>query len=225
MIRDLPRPEVGEFVLLTDEPTKPRLALRWTDSRGEEAIIRITDGYLAHGVRPLPPWLPEGWVMDTYPIGRELPHLACWFQLALSWVHTERLPGIPVESLNRNPPCLPTPRELVRHAHLLVRELALRSSPSEPRGLMDPAGCEADLRDTLGFLRRVLASPSPPPANRRPCYDRDHTWLRWKDDEKMGDAAIRDRWNRENPAAKIPKGEGGRDVVKKGLTAARRDKE
>jgi len=57
---------------------------------------------------------------------------------------------------------------------------------------------------------------------RRPCYDRDHTWLRWSN-EGMTPAKIRDRWNREHPEATIGAGESGRDVVKKGLDAARED--
>jgi hypothetical protein len=217
-VRGLPRPEAGKFVLADG-----RLALRWLDSRGGE-VIRLTEGYLAHGGQRLATWLPEGWVMDTYPLGYELPHLERWFSLALSRVNVDDRPGIPAERPDGSPPHPSTPRGLVAHAHLIVRHLARPSSPSEPREPMDPAGCAADLRDTLGFFRRVLASPLLSSADRRPCYDRDHTWRRWADDEGLKPAGIRDRWNRENPEAMISKGQAGCDVVKKRLAAARRDK-
>jgi hypothetical protein len=64
-----------------------------------------------------------------------------------------------------------------------------------------------------------------PPPRRRPNYARDHTWLCWCDKEGLTPAKIRDRWNREHPEATIGKGESGRDLVKKGLLAARRDEE
>jgi hypothetical protein len=57
--------------------------------------------------------------------------------------------------------------------------------------------------------------------SRRPCYDRDHTWLRWLEEEGMRPAAIRDRWNRDFPHKKIGSGNSGRKTVKKGLDRAR----
>jgi hypothetical protein len=54
----------------------------------------------------------------------------------------------------------------------------------------------------------------------RPCYDRDHTWLRWAEEEGMTPARIRDRWNKEHPTEKVSNGDAGRDTVKKGLSRA-----
>jgi hypothetical protein len=54
---------------------------------------------------------------------------------------------------------------------------------------------------------------------RRPCYNRDHTWLRWQEDKGMKPSGIRDQWNAENPKSKVTI-----EVVKKGLTAAKRDR-
>lgn len=63
-----------------------------------------------------------------------------------------------------------------------------------------------------------------PSADRRPCYARDHTWLKWSN-EGMKPAAIRNRWNLEHPREKIGLGESGRDLVKKGINTARREQE
>jgi hypothetical protein len=62
----------------------------------------------------------------------------------------------------------------------------------------------------------------------RPCHDRDHLWLRWNEEEKIGPAKIRDRWNTECGLCggkPIAKGRSGRDVVKAGLRQARIDKQ
>jgi hypothetical protein len=60
--------------------------------------------------------------------------------------------------------------------------------------------------------------------SRRPCYARDHLWLRWAEEEGMKPAKIRDRWNeehRKHGGAKIGPGRPGLDVVKQGLKKAR----
>lgn len=58
---------------------------------------------------------------------------------------------------------------------------------------------------------------------RRPCYDRDHLWLKLKSDG-MGIAAIRDQWNEEHPNDKIGSGASGYQVVKTGLKKAAAEK-
>jgi hypothetical protein len=65
----------------------------------------------------------------------------------------------------------------------------------------------------------------------RPTYLRDHAWLDWANGEKLGPAAIRDRWNdlpqeeRERICPRAPgrigKGETARDLVKKALNRAK----
>jgi hypothetical protein len=39
--------------------------------------------------------------------------------------------------------------------------------------------------------------PAPSGPRHRPCYARDHLWLRWHLEEGLGPAKIRDKWNRE----------------------------
>jgi hypothetical protein len=61
----------------------------------------------------------------------------------------------------------------------------------------------------------------------RPCQDRDHLWLRWRE-EGMKPAAIRDRWNAEHArygGEKISTGRSGFEVVKRGLKKARKEKQ
>jgi hypothetical protein len=98
--------------------------------------------------------------MDVIPTGWTMPHLEAWFGYALSVANDDHLNNNRcdlVPGSDASPTYLPTPRGLVTHAHLIVRHLALPSSPTEPRGLMDRAGCLADLRDVLNFFRRALA--------------------------------------------------------------------
>jgi hypothetical protein len=102
-------------------------------------------------------WLPEGWTMDVFPAGWTLPHLEAWFRYALymaKYLYPNR-PDIRPDS-DESPSYAPTPRELVAHGHLIVRHLGLAGSPAEPREKMDQAGCIADLRDVLVFLRRSI---------------------------------------------------------------------
>lgn len=78
------------------------------------------------------------------------------------------------------------------------------------------------------------ASYSKAPGSRRPAYERDHLWLRWRDVEGLRPAAIRDRWNRMSGeerksicprcADQIGSDETGREVVKKALKQARRER-
>jgi hypothetical protein len=61
----------------------------------------------------------------------------------------------------------------------------------------------------------------------RPCYDRDHLWLRWRE-EGMKPAAIRNRWNQEYAqygGDKIGTGRPGYEVVKQALARARKEKQ
>jgi hypothetical protein len=152
----------------TQDPTTC-LALVWTNA-SEKEIVAQTDGYLINlpdatwRLRrcdtSLAPWLPSCWAMSLAPVGWELPHLKAWFAVALEWARADLHPDLPPESLNRSPRYLRTPRDLVRHAYFMVRHLNLPGSPSEPRGVMDAAGCEAELRDVRDFFERAL-TPRP----------------------------------------------------------------
>src|SRR5690606_34248260 len=57
-----------------------------------------------------------------------------------------------------SPSAPPTPRELVAHAHLILRHLDLPGSPPEPRGQMSRADCIAELEAVREFLRGALPS-------------------------------------------------------------------
>lgn len=64
--------------------------------------------------------------------------------------------------------------------------------------------------------------------DRRPCYDRDHTFLEWFNDYGTTTyhscAKIRDHWNQQFPQDSIGDGDHGREIVKKGIQAALRDR-
>jgi hypothetical protein len=79
--------------------------------------------------------------------------------------------------------------------------------------------------DALVVARPMFpwANPRQVPAGvKRPCAERDHTFLAWSEDG-MKPAAIRDRWNKEHPKEHVGDGGPGRDIVKKGIRAAQQD--
>ncbi len=59
-------------------------------------------------------------------------------------------------------------------------------------------------------------------------YARDHLWLEWYEDENAETyhkpAKIRDRWNKENPTQRIDFGNNGRELVKKSIAKAKRER-
>jgi hypothetical protein len=130
------------------------LALLWTNQNGDE-ILHRTDGWLLRGGQSDATWLPNGWEMDCFPAGWTLAHLERWFAHALHVASLDNRTNIQ-PGFDTSPAHVSTRRALVAHAHLIVRHLGLPSSPTEPRGPMDQAGCIAELRDVLSFLRRVL---------------------------------------------------------------------
>jgi hypothetical protein len=69
------------------------------------------------------------------------------------------------------------------------------------------------------------AAPAAPArgGRKRRAYDRDHTFLKWQQEE-MTPARIRDRWNREHPDEAIAEGTPGCDTVKKGIRRARAER-
>lgn len=81
------------------------------------------------------------------------------------------------------------------------------------------------LRSCLPLCTEVMGTQQAPSAqqasvperSRRPCYDRDQTFLSWKR-QGTTPAAIRDRWNKEHPDKPI-----SIETVKKGIKAAERD--
>lgn len=75
----------------------------------------------------------------------------------------------------------------------------------------------------------AAAAVDPPGASvakKRPCHDRDHLWLRWHEEERMGPAAIRDRWNQghQHPDDRISADKRGRATVITALKKARCEK-
>ncbi len=169
-VSQYPPPAAGRFVIALDPPAHdPRaelrgeerilsrnecLAIQWEDSQGKQ-VLHPTDGFLLGHCQRDATWLPDGWEMDVFPAGWTLPHLESWFGYALEMAKIEGRSDIQPGS-DHSPACVPTPRGLVAHAHLIVRHLGLPHAPAEPRGAMDRAGCIADLRDLLSFFRQAL---------------------------------------------------------------------
>jgi hypothetical protein len=174
LLRQLPTPATGRYVIALDPPgvhgfdetlattRRERLALVWRNAKGREVMHDLdVTCFLLMGCRIDATWLPEGWSLDVIPAGWTLRHLEHWFEYALNVVQDDDLNNnrgdIPSGS-DKSPCYLPTPRGLVAHAHLIVRHMGLPNSPLEPRGLMDRAGCVAELRDVLAFFRRMLSA-------------------------------------------------------------------
>jgi len=107
---------------------------------------------------------------------------------------------------------------------------AYRSIASAPADGEDRQAKKADKADTKPAAGNASANGRP----RRRCYERDHEWLRCHKQERMGMAAIRDRWNAMTDEArrkvaplaweKIGNGRSGRDTVKSALKVAEGEK-
>jgi pyrimidine deaminase RibD-like protein len=178
-IDSVPRPAAGRFVIALEPPTldglaesrgesrylprEEQLALLWQGRSGEEVLCPSTDGLLLMYRAKEATWLPDGWEMDVFPVGWELPHLERWFEYALEMARMEGRPDIQKDT-ELGPCYVPLPRGIVMHAHLIVRHLALPDSPNEPRVEMSQAGCLAELRDLRDFFRQALQSPARPVA-------------------------------------------------------------
>jgi hypothetical protein len=84
------------------------------------------------------------------------------------------------------------PKNLNKLVHLLDQEVCRAAD----RRLVTERECSIDA--TLSEI--VTASPATlthdEPRKRRPAYERDHLWLQWHEDDRLGPAKIRDRWNR-----------------------------
>jgi hypothetical protein len=136
----------------------------------------------------------------------------------------------------------------------LVRRLAdralRRAADDDAEGVSGAVALAEELGASTSFLaicRELYAAavnrwqvppapPAPPPAApaagasnkpRRPCYDRDHLWLRWHEEEGMNPAAIRDRWNREyqqHGGERIAAKKRGLFVVIEGLKKAKEER-
>jgi hypothetical protein len=194
--QQLPAPATGRYVMALEPPPGDggaeqeglewdgvrfdQLALVWTNAGGKEVLHPLAhSGCLLGWCRSDATWLPEGWTAEVFPAGWTLDHLEAWFRYALVMAGEDTINNkrrdIPSGS-DWSPAYAPTPRGLVTHAHLILRHLGLPNSPTEPRGAMDRAGCLAELRDVLGFLRRAMSAtkrPEPgagrPQARRRRC--------------------------------------------------------
>lgn len=69
---------------------------------------------------------------------------------------------------------------------------------------------------------------------KRPAYNRDRLWLQWSEEENAANGDIRDRWNSMADAAreaykpchaKVGSGKPGWDIVRKGIKAAKKNRE
>lgn len=147
---NLPPPAVGSLIVVPrpgKKQDKEIVALKWQTLDGRECVRATSRGLLIRGSTKDAYWLPEWWKLKAYPIGWTLAHLEHWFKYALVVVHNQKLFKVwPYHSS----------RDLVAHAHLLVRHMNLPASPAEPRMRIDQAGCVADLSDVLEFFRRAI---------------------------------------------------------------------
>jgi hypothetical protein len=158
---------------IRDVPPRETLMLLWEDRHGRRRLDGC-DGVLVMGCGAEAPWLPERWDLGVFPTGLELPHLERWFDYAFSMIDALANRGdVPPDS-ERGHPMAPQPRELVAHAHRIVRHLGLPNPPIETRGPMTRAGCRADLEDVLQHLRRNLSAAPRPDGVEGGC------WLWWQ---------------------------------------------
>ena len=179
-VRTLPAPATGRYVMalgppgldgwahlrgeVRQVPSRPRLALLWRNGRGVEVLHDLCAGdLLLWDCAQDATWLPEGWTVAVFPAGWTPAHLEAWFDYALSSARNDDFSNargdIPHDS-DKSSPYAPTPRELVTHAHLIVRHLGFPNAAAELRVPMDRAGCLAELRDVREFLRRATATAS-----------------------------------------------------------------
>jgi len=200
-VRTLPAPATGRYVMalgppgldgwahlrgeVRQVPSRPRLALLWRNNRGVEVLHDLCAGdLLLWDCAQDATWLPEGWTVAVFPAGWTPAHLEAWFDYALSSARNDDFSNargdIPHDS-DKSSPYAPTPRELVTHAHLIVRHLGFPNAAAELRVPMDRAGCLAELRDVREFLRRATATASgaldrrpgsaPPAVEATACHD------------------------------------------------------
>lgn len=159
-----PPPAEGEFVITLMPPAvdqqaqgtgnqvfstpSEKLALAWVDRNGTQ-IIGPTDGYLLSTCHSSALWIPNSWEISVFPAGWTLPHLKAWFDYAIK---TAKIGDTP----ETGPAGVPSSRDLVAHAHIVLRHLALPGSPREPKGPMDRFGCVAELRELLAFVQEFV---------------------------------------------------------------------
>ena len=85
----------------------------------------------------------------------------------------------------------------------------------------------------VAFNNRCVAHVPAEEVETRPAFERDHRWLNWNQKDKLGPAAIRDKWNvmtdedRQSISPRKPEriqsGEQGRDTVKKAIELAKKE--
>jgi hypothetical protein len=155
-----PPPAAGRLVIALDPFTNgppgsrwEQLALVWENDRKREVLHTLVDSCcLMMGCQHDATWLPKRWKIDVFPTGWTLPHLEYWFDYALQIAEDDKLS----HETDERTAYFPMPRDLVSHAHLIVRHLRLPESPAEPRVPMDRAGCVAELMDVRDFFRRAF---------------------------------------------------------------------
>jgi hypothetical protein len=205
------------------ERSASEFALAWTNRHGEEVVTRAcvyrNGGMLLSYKQDEATWLPEGWELNDFPAGWSLAHLDAWLDFAECMVKDSDFRDV-------EPRWLPYPRNLVAHAHMIVRHLKLEGCWQEPRAGIDRDGCLAELRELREFFRRVLSKRNGNDnalrealAKRYPKWrnlERDLNFLRLKE-EGLTPAKIRDNCRKEHPEWKLAAGTKGAEVVESAL--------
>jgi hypothetical protein len=133
----------------------------WRDNQGRErTALRNLKGIL-DGDPTTAPWLPPGWEGCYFPEESSLSGLRAYLDFACSLLH-----GVDLRLFEeRRPSRMPSARQLLRNADLMVRQLQLSDYPWPSRGKMTPDDC----LDALDELRAwVRASPAHRPVEAIP---------------------------------------------------------
>jgi hypothetical protein len=136
-------------------------ALLWLDGAEQPVLATSTDFRLVFGDPRRATWLPEGWWMELYPTGLELPNLEPWFRYLMECINS-KIPDrdeyvFEVGEEGMGEPSAPTIRGMVAHAHMILRYHGPAGGPEEPEEPLDRAGYLVHARKVWDYLRKSLA--------------------------------------------------------------------
>ena len=139
----VPPPDDGVQLGFMDDG---RHAVRYRTRGDSLDICHLTDWHVG-SVGNAGSWLPADWRMAVAPLGYTPAHLRRWFAVAKAYANFNQPAG------GMTVPPVPSPRELVAHAWLILRHLIPhRDCPAEPVVEMNMAGCVGKLREAEHFI-------------------------------------------------------------------------